>query len=128
MSVPELGYRVTDKPYPRGEVLLRGPGIFKGYFRQEDRTAEAVDEQGWLHTGDIGMVVERGALRLIDSKKNIIKLSQGEHSAPEKVERVLEIASIISCFGKGASTRSKENGADCLPTSTKTMAMQSGEW
>jgi long-chain acyl-CoA synthetase len=76
-SVPEMGYDATADP-PRGEVLLRGPLLFSGYYRQPELTAEAVDADGWFHSGDIGEWVGRGALKIIDRKKNIFKLAQGE--------------------------------------------------
>lgn len=72
----EMNYDALDAERPAGEVLLRGPGLFSGYFKQEDKTAEVMDEDGFFHTGDIGVLTEAGALKIVDRKKNIFKLSQ----------------------------------------------------
>ena len=75
-DVPDLNYTRDSKPYPQGEVMLRGPSIFVGYFKNPKLTAETKTQDGWLHTGDIGQLIIPGyALKIIDRIKNIFKLS-----------------------------------------------------
>ena len=98
VDVPDLDYKstdidpVTNKWRPRGELCVRGPILFKGYLSSPDKTAEAIDKDGWLHSGDIAMILpEHGnAFKIIDRVKNIFKLQQGEYVAPEKIENKLE--------------------------------------
>lgn len=93
-DVPEMGYFATNDP-PGGEVCLRGPNVFKGYFKLDKETKEALDEQGWLHTGDIGVWEPDTSLRIVDRKKNIFKLAQGEFVAAEELENIFGKSSYI---------------------------------
>ena len=79
IDVPSMDYLATDKDKdgnvtPRGEICLRGPQIFAGYYKCTELYEQAVDKERWLHTGDIGQMMPNGTLRIIDRKKNIFKL------------------------------------------------------
>ncbi|KAM3078173.1 medium-chain fatty acid-CoA ligase faa2 [Clarireedia jacksonii] len=87
-SVPDMDYLVTDTPHPRGEILMRGTARFREYFRNEDETSKAIDADGWFHTGDIGSVDALGRFSIIDRRKNVLKLAQGEYISPERIENV----------------------------------------
>ncbi|XP_010358321.1 long-chain-fatty-acid--CoA ligase 6 isoform X6 [Rhinopithecus roxellana] len=85
VDVEELNYWACKA---EGEICVRGPNVFKGYLKDPDRTKEALDSDGWLHTGDIGKWLPAGTLKVIDRKKHIFKLAQGEYVAPEKIENI----------------------------------------
>lgn len=85
VDVPEMDYYAKDG---FGEICCKGGNVFKGYLNDPEKTAEAIDPDGWLHTGDIGTWAPNGSLKIIDRKKNIFKLAQGEYIAPEKIEAI----------------------------------------
>lgn len=78
----------TGRVTPRGELCIRGPSVFLGYYKNPEKTSESKDVDNWLHTGDIAMILHNGAIQLIDRKKNYFKLSQGVFISPERVESV----------------------------------------
>ncbi|RMC11389.1 hypothetical protein DUI87_11508 [Hirundo rustica rustica] len=103
-DVEEMSYFSSNN---EGEVCIKGPNVFKGYLKDPEKTAEALDKDGWLHTGDIGKWLPNGTLKIIDRKKNIFKLAQGEYIAPEKIENVyIESAPVAQVFVHGESLRS----------------------
>ncbi|SGZ47262.1 CIC11C00000004137 [Sungouiella intermedia] len=86
-DLPEMNYTCNDDVGPRGELLLRGPQMFREYYQNEEETSKAVDADGWFHTGDVARIdPKNGRIYIIDRVKNFFKLAQGEYITPEKVE------------------------------------------
>jgi long-chain acyl-CoA synthetase len=104
VDVPEMEYFASAG---QGEVCVKGANVFQGYFKNPQKTAETIDRDGWLHTGDIGMWLPNGTLRIVDRKKHIFKLSIGEYVAPEKIENIYSRSEYVSqIFIHGESLKS----------------------
>ncbi|OAA68420.1 fatty acid activator [Niveomyces insectorum RCEF 264] len=96
VDFPDAGYFSTNKPHPQGEVWLRGPSVMAGYYDNDEETAASMTADGWFKTGDIGEFDDKGHLKLIDRKKNLIKTLNGEYIALEKLESVYRAAHVVA--------------------------------
>ncbi|XP_022527740.1 long-chain-fatty-acid--CoA ligase 1b [Astyanax mexicanus] len=101
VDVAEMNYLAVNG---EGEVCVKGPNVFKGYLKDPEKTEEAIDKEGWVHTGDIGRWLPNGTLKIVDRKKHIFKLAQGEYIAPEKIENIyIRCEAVVQAFVHGDS-------------------------
>jgi fatty acid CoA ligase FadD9 len=106
-DVPELGYFKTDKPYPRGELLVKSDRFMGGYFKRPDLTAEKLDADGYYRTGDIMAELAPDHLTFLDRRNNVVKLSQGEFVAIAKLEALYARSPVVhQIYLYGSSERS----------------------
>jgi long-chain acyl-CoA synthetase len=106
-DVPSMNYTSQDKPFPRGELLIRGGMRLREYYKEKGKTDEAIDKDGWLHTGDVAQIDNEGRVYIIDRVKNIFKLSQGEYVAAERLEAMYASCNLVAqIFVHGDSTQS----------------------
>ena len=83
------------KIFPDGEVCCRGGHVFQGYLNDPEKTAETIDDEGWLHSGDIGEIDEDGYLRIVDRKKELIITAGGKNISPANLEAALKLIPIV---------------------------------
>ena len=88
-TVGTLGPEIEQKIAPDGEVLYRGKNVMLGYYKSPEETAETIDKDGWLYTGDIGQIDDGGFLRITDRKKDLLVTSGGKNIAPQRVENIM---------------------------------------
>lgn len=103
-DVPELGYFGTDRPHPRGELLIKSRTLFSGYYKRADLTAEVFDEDGFFRTGDVVAETGPGEVRFVDRRNNVIKLSQGEFVTISRLEALFincDTVEQIYLYGNG---------------------------
>lgn len=94
-SVGPLLHHTQVKIADDGEILMKGPGLMQGYYKTPELTEQAIDSEGWFHTGDIGFMDEGKFLTITDRKKEIFKLSSGKYIAPQIIENKLKSSFFI---------------------------------
>jgi fatty acid CoA ligase FadD9 len=106
IDVPELGYFLTDRPYPRGELLVKTDTMTPGYYKRPEITAQVFDEDGYYRTGDVMSELEPDRLVYVDRRNNVLKLAQGEFVAVTNLEAVYTAAPLVrQIFVYGNSER-----------------------
>ena len=93
---PACAFNEVKLEETTGELLIRGPNVFMGYLNQPEKTAETIDAQGWLHTGDVGTVDEEGFFRITDRMKDIIITAGGKNVTPSELENELKFSPYIT--------------------------------
>jgi fatty acid CoA ligase FadD9 len=107
VDVADLGYFGTDRPHPRGELLVKTPNLIPGYYKRPEVTAELFDADGWYHTGDVVAEIAPEQLVYVDRRNNVLKLSQGEFVTVSKLEAAYGgHPSVRQIFVYGNSARS----------------------
>ena len=95
VDVPELGYFGTDRPHPRGELLVKSDQLFPGYYKRPEVTAEMFDEDGFYRTGDIVAELGPDHVQYVDRRNNVLKLSQGEFVTVSKLEAAFNDSPLV---------------------------------